>query len=604
MKTRSFALLCAVGIAAFFACQKEEAAPVQPTERERVKLIASVPATASIPQGSKLGLFASSPVNENNVTMTVGEGGIITLDKEIFWGEGQKEASSFLAYYPYSENYSEPTTQTFTASADQSTEAKFNASDLVLGKGSGKPSDSVVALSLAHKMSRLDLYFNNQSGKEISKVEVKGVKNQVSFDLNPATSTTEVAVKGEATNIQACKVTISSKTAYCAIIAPQTVNPTIFVTFSDGKTFETSLTEEKAFESGKTYSTSANPIIINDGTVKVNFSVSDWGDGGQLNFNGDEPGDYTPLADIAKSATSTSKSFSATVKDVVVTCVYNNYAFIQDNSGALTIFQSSHGLKAGQTINGEISGTIVLYDGNKTYTGPGFAEVTSIDVSKATIGSTSEIPYFEATVAQVLADPDKYYSARVLFKGITVTTGVSSSSTTGKFEQGGSSIQLFSKNASGVTIETGKTGNLYGYPTVFKGTYQVNVYYQDQWEEKTEPAEDNAFTKLQVDGVYNTTNLDAPVALFQSSDKTQSAIMSASSKTQLRLIQPFEGKMISAQFSTKTFSVGSTYSASLTVFGSFGVTAGSYSLKCVNKDSNRVWFRDTTNNIGYIFAIK
>ena len=479
--------VAAVLMALTVSCTPDNPVNPDPTPKKGNKISFSSVKEAGLPGGTKLGLFIGDPINCKNVALTVGEDGSITPSQELFWAAEQKQTSPVMAYGPYSASFGSANPASFALQTDQTTSANLAASDLIVATATGNPAAAAVSLSFAHKMSCIKLYFNNKSAVDITKVEIENVV--LSATVNTETG---AVTSGTATS------TVSAYKAdgyYMFYIAPQKSTLKMKVTFSDSTVFETELKDAVDFAPGTVYSTD----IEAPKSIALSFTVSDWVDGGQLNFNGDtpEPGDYDLVSDIAAAATSTSSAFTAKVNNVIVTCVSGKYAHLEDESAGIMVFMADHGLAAGQCISGEISRKVQLYDGgNKNLTSANaYAEITDLDLTKATVTAVSTLPETEVTVSELNSNITKYFNKRVLLKKVTVTEGISASVQSGTVSQGGSSITIFNKNKAAV-IETGLTGDLICYPLIYKGALQVIIYTSDQFEEAGEPAEETAFAKL------------------------------------------------------------------------------------------------------------
>lgn len=582
------------------SCTPDNPVNPDPTPKKGAKIAFASVKEAGLPGGTKLGIFIGAPVNYSNIALTVGSDGSITPAQELFWGEGQKQTSPVMAYGPYSASFGSANPAPFALQADQTTADKLAASDLIVATATGNPSAASVALDFKHKMSCVKLYFNNKTTLDITKVEIQDV-------VLSATVNTETG----AVSTTNSKSTVSAYKAdgyYMFYIVPQKSNLHMKVTFSDSSTFETELKDAADFAEGSVYSTDKNPIDIGKDapkSINLSFTVSDWVDGGQLNFNGDEPepGDYDLVSDIVAAATSTSASFTYNVKDVVVTCVSGKYAHLEDKSAGIMVFMTDHGLSVGQSISGEISGKMQLYDGGSTITAStvAYAEITSLNLSKATVTAASALPETEVTISELNSNIKKYFNMRVLLKGVTVTKGISSSVQSGTVSQGGSSITIFNKNKAAV-LEDGQTGDLICYPLIYKGASQVLVYTSDQFEESGEPAEETAFAKLSKVGFYSSTDTDSPVASVVFNELSDQLTFSTGTNFRsFRIVNLEAGTFYTVKVNSKSLAIGQSYSATVT---SHVGTVTNTTLKVVNKKGSQVWLEDKTAHNGYVINIE
>lgn len=592
--------VAAVLMALTVSCTPDNPVNPDPTPKKGNKIVFSSVKEAGLPGGTKLGLFIGDPINCKNVALTVGEDGSITPSQELFWAAEQKQTSPVMAYGPYSASFGSANPASFALQTDQTTSANLAASDLIVATTTGNPAAAAVSLAFAHKMSCIKLYFNNKSAVDITKVEIENV-------VLSATVNTETGAVTSGTTTS----TVSAFKAdgyYMFYIVPQKSTLKMKVTFADSTVFETELKDAVDFAPGTVYSTDKSPIDIGieaPKSIVLSFTVSDWVDGGQLNFNGDtpEPGDYDLVSDIAAAATSTSSSFTAKVNNVIVTCVSGKYAHLEDESAGIMVFMADHGLAAGQCISGEISGKVQLYDGgSKNLTSDNaYAEITDLDLTNATITTVSTLPETEVTVSELNSNITKYFNKRVLLKKVTVTEGISASVQSGTVSQGGSSITIFNKTKTAV-IETGLTGDLICYPLIYKGALQVIIYTSDQFEEAGEPAEETAFAKLTKIGFYSNTDTDSPVesvAFDEFSD--QLTFATGTNFRSFRIVNLEKNTFYTVKVNSKTLSVGQSYSASIS---SNNGAATNATLKVVNKKGSQIWLEDKTAHNGYVINIE
>ena len=174
----------------------------------------------------------------------------------------------------------------------------------------------------------------------------------------------------------------------------------------------------------------------------------------------------TGIAALNNATVASETAWTGSFKDAVVTYVNGNNAFIEDATGGNLLYKSGHGLKAGQKINGEVSGKVKLYNG--------FSELTDLDLSKATV-SDGEVPApAEMSLSDLLMAYLRYQNCQVKLAGVTFETPLTLSSRNGKITQGESSIAAYAqiKNA----IEMSGTGDLVCWPTRYNANLQVGCW--------------------------------------------------------------------------------------------------------------------------------
>ena len=329
----------------------------------------------------------------------------------------------------------------------------------------------------------------------------------------------------------------------------------------------------------------------------------------------DKPEDgVTTLAVLGSKAKATATTFDVTVKDVVVSCVYNNYAYLEDASGAILVYMKNHGLSEGELINGSISGTYILYNGKSSGVLEGekcYPEITALDLSKATVSSGATIPCTEVTLDQLNKNIEAWCSRRVLIKGITVKQGVSSSSNSkeGSIMQGIQSFFIYNKSGK-VSLQDGLYGDIIGFPTVYYTNtvckLQLYLFNNSQFTEGEplpEPApEECAFTALTAYGIYGNTDSDAPVAeLTYLEGSDQFATGTKASSRHFNLIRLSENSAHSFTVDASSFTTGSQYNVTYTQTGKSAVKK---TMTLVQKSKAKLWFEDKTGHIGYIIGIE
>ena len=128
---------------------------------------------------------------------------------------------------------------------------------------------------------------------------------------------------------------------------------------------------------------------------------------------------------------------------------------------------SGHTFAAGQKINGEVVVTTSLYGGA--------VQIAAIELGEATVVEGAEVPCTEVTVAELLANGEKYTNMRVKVTNATLTAPFESRN--GEIEQNGSTVAIYQKDKNAVfEVEANSTVNVVGYPGFYNGTLQLNVW--------------------------------------------------------------------------------------------------------------------------------
>ena len=177
----------------------------------------------------------------------------------------------------------------------------------------------------------------------------------------------------------------------------------------------------------------------------------------------------TTIAGILEQISSTNSSapdaLTATLTGAVVSYVNGSTAYIEDETAAIKLYKSGHGLNAGDVLSGEVTGSAYIRNGV-----PQMTEFTGYSVAT---GGT--IPQTEITIAALLANYDANLNRRIILKGVTVTDGVGSNDRNGTIEQSGSTIALYDESKATV-LEKDASGNLIAYVSKYNATKQLSVW--------------------------------------------------------------------------------------------------------------------------------
>ncbi|OYP72234.1 hypothetical protein CIK94_10810 [Prevotella sp. P4-51] len=174
---------------------------------------------------------------------------------------------------------------------------------------------------------------------------------------------------------------------------------------------------------------------------------------------------YTSIADLKKVVTADEQSFELKLTNAIVTYVYINNAFIQDESAGIQIYMKGHGLKAKNTFTGIVNVKAKLYNG--------LAEITSW--TSTVTPTQSEVPEpVVVTLAELKGDNySKYESVRCKVVGVTVTKGMNVQD--GEISQNGT-VMAVRGGVKSLTMNEGAILDMIGYPSIFNGTKQFQVW--------------------------------------------------------------------------------------------------------------------------------
>ena len=297
MKTSIAAVLIA-GVAVFAtSCSKsspDEPTPTPPEpgkEKIEIKIspaIAEARATDyGFETGDRIGLFVvnyngSTPgtlANSGNYVdnMRFTYNGTWTPDTPIYWQDNTTRADFYL-YYPYADVKS-VNSYPFEVRADQSTEAAYKASDLMVGKAVNiAPTASATQIPVSHVMSRIMLYL--EAGNGFTKESLAAATVSVSINGVKCSSTVNLATgTATATGNPTSVVPLAADNAYKALIVPQTVAEGNLITVTvDGREFN--LKKGFTFVGAKSHKFTVTLSKTSNG---VNVGINPWTDDGTDN---------------------------------------------------------------------------------------------------------------------------------------------------------------------------------------------------------------------------------------------------------------------------------------------------------------------------------
>lgn len=172
------------------------------------------------------------------------------------------------------------------------------------------------------------------------------------------------------------------------------------------------------------------------------------------------------IAGIVDNTVAAEAEWTGTFKDAVVSYVNGGSAFIEDATGGIQLYQSGHTLKAGQKINGTVSGKVKLYNA--------YAELTSLNVSGATVTDGAVPEPKVLTIAELLKCYLRWQNCQVKLENVTFDTPLDADNRNGVVSQNGTTIAAYSQ-VKGKVLMSG-TGNLICWPTRYNATLQLGCW--------------------------------------------------------------------------------------------------------------------------------
>ena len=166
-------------------------------------------------------------------------------------------------------------------------------------------------------------------------------------------------------------------------------------------------------------------------------------------------------------------TYYVALTNAVVKFVSGNFAYIQDATGAIQLYKSSHGLTAGTVLNETATVSYLLNNGNP--------RITDISGTTNTTGGNTD----PTTVAQ---GSWNYTFANVLNQYFQIT-GATITSSNNKYyvSLGGENIQLY-KSGSISTLDLTKTYTITGFPTMYNTTKELTIFADPEAEASTGPS--------------------------------------------------------------------------------------------------------------------
>ena len=282
---RYFYMLAALAIA---ACQQ----PVQPEMapgKVQVEPVITRATEVNFEDGDRIG-FTMTKVNDaeayaSNECLTFG-GGVFSGD--LMWYADAYSEADVYAYYPYSES---GTPTAYFAVEDQ-TDGIAKADLMAASKKSVLPTPNAITMVFKHLMTKLVINIDNQSGAEVTGVEIGGCRLVTGLDISEMALTkyTDIVIEAEPL-IKAYEATAGK--VWQAIVIPDKAKLEIIVNLSNGKKITQPLAE-MTLKSGGQYSINAR-LLQDDMTVSASGEIENWTDEGEIGFEGEGTTEEIPV---------------------------------------------------------------------------------------------------------------------------------------------------------------------------------------------------------------------------------------------------------------------------------------------------------------------
>lgn len=163
----------------------------------------------------------------------------------------------------------------------------------------------------------------------------------------------------------------------------------------------------------------------------------------------------------------TSTPFVATLTNAIVTLVQEAYpytVYIEEDGAGLYVYNAfgnqASSLKVGDKISGVVSGAGIRYN-------VATLEVTSLDVSAATITPDQALPLTTVTCAQLKANYAAYEYCHIKVENATVSDALSTSDRSGSIAQAEDTVAIYAQVANTIAIDKGTTVDLIAWPVYY-----------------------------------------------------------------------------------------------------------------------------------------
>ena len=163
--------------------------------------------------------------------------------------------------------------------------------------------------------------------------------------------------------------------------------------------------------------------------------------------------------------------FKAALTNATITYVNGRNVYLQDANDAILLYLANdHGLTAGKSYTGQVSGTATLYNGLR--------EITSIDLSGITPTDNTIEPQ-TVTLSALNADYDAYESKYIKVAGVTTSTFTTSGAyQTTTLTQSEATLQFSAPSA--LSLVDNNDYDFVGFLGKFNDTPQFKIYEQSQ----------------------------------------------------------------------------------------------------------------------------
>lgn len=569
------------------------------------------PFTVMGPSGSyfydssiKLGLFAESPVNADNVPFYVGADGKMRVDNTVFWGYNQAQSTRFMAYAPYNSAYNGQESVSLQMPLNQSSMENFEKANILIGTVAAKPGSTGVKLSMEHAMSAMVFTFDNRTGDSIVSVEVSGVVTRGTFDLVAG----KIEKGTDKERITPYKEPDGSDT-YCFAYIPQEFTPVFRVLLASGTKLNITFSNGCNSYPGMVLTMpdivlteAVYEPLVRDGVILELSGVSlrKWTTDLLPPMNVLE--DYICLSELANVVPNSKDNnfFHAYLNKVTVTA-YNTdsqvpLAILEDSTKAIRVWMHYQDTASvGTTITGPIMGYM-----NKT--GQDEFYISSFYTSYATLGRARTLPCTEGSFDKLEDRIESLEYRRMLFRNVTLSKHTDSG------------IAVFTQN--GVDMEAtfyceapnlmeGAHGNLIAFPTMENGKVSLLVFDSKQFNSFSKEYTESKFMNITAPGLYQIQSDTVLSQTPQDSHDYQLSVTSGSFYITSQTAWLSRNLAVTACIYDCTDApvVGRGYTVACCVMGGSELSGYTRTMECIKVTAEYAWFVDESGINGMIFAL-
>ena len=278
----------ALAALAIAACQQ----PVQPDMapgKVQVEPVITRATEVNFENGDQIG-FTMTKVNGAEA---YADNAALTFDGTVFSGDLKWYADAYseadvYAYYPYNANG----TPTAYFVVEDQTDGIAKADLMAAVKKGVLPTPNAITMVFKHLMTKLVINIDNQSGAEVTGVEIGGCRLVTGLDISEMALTkyTDIVIEAEPL-IKAYEATAGK--VWQAIVIPDKAKLEIIVNLSNGKKITQPLAE-MTLKSGGQYSINAR-LIQDNMIVSASGEIENWTDEGEIGFDGEGTTEELPV---------------------------------------------------------------------------------------------------------------------------------------------------------------------------------------------------------------------------------------------------------------------------------------------------------------------